>query len=101
MVGLQDLSQARVRWGAEVAEGFLSLFQTKLVLSGIGDPRTLEAISLALGEYDRQVVSRTTGASETDRWLDASSYNESVGWQTQRQRIRVRERWRSCRRAKA
>lgn len=87
MVGLQDLSQARARWGTEVAEGFLSLFQTKLVLSGIGDPRTLEAISLALGEYDRQVVSRTMGTSETDRWLDPHGYNESTSWQMQRQRV--------------
>ena len=37
MVGLQDLSQARSRWGADAAEGFMSLFQTKAVLSGIGD----------------------------------------------------------------
>jgi type IV secretion system protein VirD4 len=80
MVGLQDLSQARSRWGSEVAEGFMSLFQTRLVLFGIGDPRTLEAISLALGEYDRKVVSSTLGTSETDKWLDP------------------RARWRSCRR---
>ena len=44
----------------------MSLFQTKLVLSGIGDPRTLEAISLALGEYDRDML-LTLGRSETDR----------------------------------
>ena len=37
MVGLQDLSQARSRWGSDAADGFMSLFQTKLVLSGIGD----------------------------------------------------------------
>ena len=87
MVGLQDLSQARSRWGSEVAEGFMSLFQTRLVLSGIGDPRTLDAISLALGEYDRKVVSSTLGTSETDKWLDPHGYNESVSYQTQRQRV--------------
>jgi type IV secretion system protein VirD4 len=87
IVGLQDLSQARTRWGTEVAEGFMSLFQTRLVLSGIGDPRTLEAISLALGEYDRKVVSSTLGTSETDKWLDPHGYNESVSYQTQRQRV--------------
>ena len=87
MVGLQDLSQARSRWGSEVAEGFMSLFQTKLVLSGIGDPRTLEGISLALGEYDRQVVSSTLGTSEDDQWLSPHGYNESVSYQTQRQRV--------------
>ena len=45
MVCLQDLSQARTRWGDAAADGFLSLFQTKLILTGIADPRTLEAIS--------------------------------------------------------
>jgi type IV secretion system protein VirD4 len=87
MVGLQDMSQARSRWGTEVAEGFLTLFQTKLVLSGIGDQRVLEAISLTLGEYDRRVVSQSVGHNETDKWLDPHSYNESVSYQTQRQRV--------------
>lgn len=48
---LQDLSQARSRWGA-VAEGFFSLFGAKVVLPGIGDTRTLEAISLLAGDVD-------------------------------------------------
>jgi type IV secretory pathway TraG/TraD family ATPase VirD4 len=87
MVGLQDLSQARSRWGTDAAEGFMSLFQTKLVLSGIGDPRTLEGISLALGEYDRQVVSSTLGKSESDKFGDPHHYSESVSHQTQRQRV--------------
>jgi type IV secretory pathway TraG/TraD family ATPase VirD4 len=53
---LQDLSQARRRWG-EAAEGFLSLFGTKVVLPGIGDRRTLEALALLAGERD--VTTRT------------------------------------------
>ena len=44
-----------------LADGFLTLFGEKLILSGIADPRTLEAISLALGEYDRPVTSTTRG----------------------------------------
>jgi type IV secretory pathway TraG/TraD family ATPase VirD4 len=87
MIGLQDLSQARSRWGVEVAEGFMSLFQAKLVLSGIGDSRTLESISLALGEYDRRVVSSTLGTSESDRFMDPHHQSESVSYQTQRQRV--------------
>jgi hypothetical protein len=35
---LQDLSQARARWGDQAADGFLSLFQTKLILPGVCDP---------------------------------------------------------------
>ena len=58
LAALQDLSQARQRWGAQ-ADGFLTLFGTKIVLPGIADARTLEAMSQTLGDYDRQVVSRT------------------------------------------
>ncbi len=87
MVGLQDLSQARTRWGQDAADGFMSLFQIKVVLSGIGDSRTLESISLALGEYDRSVVSSSLGTSESDEWFSPHHYNESVSYQTQRQRV--------------
>lgn len=48
---LQDLSQARVRWGP-AAEGFLSLFGTKVVLPAIGDLATLEVVSRLGGEMD-------------------------------------------------
>lgn len=61
LVCLQDLSQARVRWGA-AADGFLTLFGDKLLLGGIADTKTLEAVSVALGEYDRRVVSHTRGS---------------------------------------
>jgi type IV secretory pathway TraG/TraD family ATPase VirD4 len=84
---LQDLSQARERWGEAAADGFLSLFQTKLILSGIADPRTLEAISLALGEYDRRLVSYTVGRSQSEKLLPPpGTRSESVTYHTQRQR---------------
>ena len=85
---LQDLSQARVRWG-EAAEGFLSLFQTKLILPGVCDPKTLEAISLVLGEYDRQLVSHTLGVTRSSSGIFApttTTSSESVSYQTARQR---------------
>jgi type IV secretion system protein VirD4 len=46
---LQDLSQARARWG-EAAEGFFSLFHDKLIFPGIGDHRTLQLISALAGD---------------------------------------------------
>lgn len=55
---LQDLSQAGQRWGRQ-AEGFLSLFQAKLVFPGIGDLRTLETVSRLGGEIDVRHSSRT------------------------------------------
>lgn len=86
LVGLQDLSQARSRWGEAAAEGFMSLFQTRLVLNGIADPRTLESISLALGEYDRRLVSASTGTSESEHWFAPRNRSESVSSQTQSRR---------------
>jgi type IV secretion system protein VirD4 len=85
---LQDLSQARQRWGADASDGLLSLFQTKLILSGIADARTLENVSLALGEYDRRLVSHTIGRSQSEKLLfpGPGTRSESVTYQTQRQR---------------
>ncbi|MGH9017033.1 MAG: type IV secretory system conjugative DNA transfer family protein, partial [Acidimicrobiales bacterium] len=50
---LQDLSQARSRWGA-VAEGFFSLFGSKLIFPGIADHATLELISALVGDVELQ-----------------------------------------------
>jgi hypothetical protein len=51
---LQDLSQARDRWGAQ-ADGFLTLFTHKLVLAGLADLATLKAILAIAGEVDVNV----------------------------------------------
>jgi hypothetical protein len=74
---LQDLSQARQRWG-RAADGFLSLFGTKLILPGIGDLDTLELVSRLGGEIDVPARSVT---SNPWRWG-----TPSVTWSTQRQR---------------
>jgi type IV secretory pathway TraG/TraD family ATPase VirD4 len=81
---LQDLSQARARWGP-IAEGFLSLFGTKVVLPGIADVRTLQAISLLAGEHDvaRWTVSRQQGGPRRAR--------RAVGYSVALQRERLLE----------
>jgi type IV secretory pathway TraG/TraD family ATPase VirD4 len=61
MACLQDLSQARNRWPSH-AEGFPSLFGTTVVLPGIGDVRTLEALSVLAGE--EEIVTRTLSAGQ-------------------------------------
>jgi type IV secretory pathway TraG/TraD family ATPase VirD4 len=76
LAAFQDLSQARRRWAAQ-ADGFLTLFGTKLLLPGIADTKTLQAVSTALGEYDRRVVART---KPTGGFLDAIAGTTS-GWQ--------------------
>ncbi len=88
MIGLQDLSQARTRWGDAAADGFMSLFQTRLVLNGIADAKTLESISITIGEYDRELASSSTGRSEkSDEWFGPHNRSDSVSYQTHRQRI--------------
>jgi type IV secretory pathway TraG/TraD family ATPase VirD4 len=70
---LQDLSQARARWGRE-AEAFLSLFGCTVVLPGLADVPTLEALSLLAGRHE--VASRTVGRS---RGRSGRSATASVG----------------------
>ncbi len=65
---LQDLSQARVRWG-EAAEGFLTLFAWKMLLPGVADLRTLQLFSALAGErwVQRQSTTVTTGGGSSGR----------------------------------
>lgn len=77
----QDLSQARARWGA-AADGFLSTLGGKLVLPGIGDTRTLEALSVLCGDIDVPV--RSTGRSGP--WWRPGGISVSTSWSTRRQR---------------
>lgn len=77
---LQDLSQARQRWGP-AADGFLSLFGTKLVLPGIGDLATLELVSQLAGEVDVPVRSSSHNA-----WSLGGNRSRTVSWSTRRQR---------------
>ena len=87
VICIQDLAQIAGRYGQHVAEAFLSMCQTKLLLPGIGDIKTLDAVSAVIGDYDRQVVSSSTGQSESEDFLSAVGNNQSVNYQTQRQRL--------------
>jgi len=62
----QDLSQARHRWPTQ-ADGFPSLFGTTVVLPGIGDVRTLEALSVLSGDHELVTRSVSHGRSLSDR----------------------------------
>jgi type IV secretion system protein VirD4 len=58
---VQDLSQMVGRWGQE-GEGFLSLFNAKIVFPGLADRRTLEVISLLGGERQVPTTSHSSGS---------------------------------------
>jgi len=74
---LQDLSQARARWGTQ-ADGFLTLFTHRLVLSGLADMSTLKAISALAGEVDVTIRSNTVGRGFRQR-------QSSSTWSVRRQ----------------
>ncbi|HET6874227.1 MAG TPA: type IV secretory system conjugative DNA transfer family protein [Acidimicrobiales bacterium] len=77
---LQDLSQARARWGPS-ADGFLSLFGAKLVLPGIGDMATLDLVSRLGGEIE--APSRSVSRSP---WWSRGRGTPTVTWSGHRQR---------------
>lgn len=64
----QDLSQAKQRWG-HAADGFLSLFGSTVVLPGIGDVATLDALSVLAGEEEIGTRSLSSGRVPTGRLL--------------------------------
>jgi type IV secretion system protein VirD4 len=66
LAALQDLSQARQRWGT-AADGFLTLFPTTLALPGIADPVTLKTITTIAGQIDRPQTTTTHGWHNNSR----------------------------------
>jgi len=61
---LQDLSQARARWGPD-ADGWLSLFGSTVMLPGIEDVKTLGMLSTLAGE--EEVATRAVSAPAAGR----------------------------------
>ncbi len=83
---LQDLSQARVRWGDAAADRAAVAVSDQAQFSGISDPRTLEALSLLAGG-DHQLVSVTLGLSRSG---GPRSGDDAQRTTTQRQHPRSR-----------
>jgi type IV secretory pathway TraG/TraD family ATPase VirD4 len=71
---LQDLSQARARWG-RAAEGFLSLFGTTVVLPGIADTATLYDLSKLAGQHDVASSTLTKSVGSWGRLRPSTSVN--------------------------
>ncbi|MDQ6840199.1 MAG: TraG/TraD/VirD4 family protein, partial [Actinomycetota bacterium] len=82
IAAFQDLSQVRAKWSEELANGFLTLFSGKFLFGGITDPRTTEALSLALDEYDRRM--QTDSFNQANHPLQGG---RSTSFSYQRQRV--------------
>jgi len=76
MACLQDLSQARARWGA-AADGFLSLFGTTVVLRGIADMATLRDVSALAGEHEVATTAITRSVGQWGRIRPTASVSAS------------------------
>jgi len=79
MACLQDLSQARGRWGS-AAEGFLSLFGAKVLLPGVGDMSTLDAVSRLAGQVDVPVRSLSAPC-----WWSTGRHSATTTWALRRE----------------
>ena len=77
---LQDLSQARVRWGPE-ADGFLSLFSTTLLLGGVADRTTLRAF------HDLAGMSRVARSSRSSTQSGRGRRTLSESWSTTQEAV--------------
>jgi type IV secretion system protein VirD4 len=69
---LQDLSQARERWG-QAAEGLFTLFGVKVILPGVADQRTLSLISALGGQVEVPTTAIGRYVGERGRIMPSSS----------------------------
>lgn len=73
---LQDLSQARARWGV-AGEGFVSLFPSVVLLPGIADRPTLELVSRLAGSHLVERASRATTRWGRTRSVQRARHQET------------------------
>lgn len=84
VVVLQDLSQARRHWKTD-ADGILTLFGAKAILTGIADTTTLEQLSLLCGEYDRPIQT-ITNPQPTSSIRPSRQNSNTESWTTRKER---------------
>ena len=58
----QDMAQINAVYGRDQAPTIVSNHRAKVVLSGIGDPRTLDYVAALLGDEEVRQVASTRGA---------------------------------------
>lgn len=92
---LQELAQARARWG-ESGASLLSYCGARAILPGLAGRETTELISLLIGDYDQAVQTTSSGTSDstsTPTRFGQGARSRTTGtssgssWTTRRQRI--------------
>lgn len=90
IVGIQSLAPARQRWGQAV-DGWLTLFGTKVVMPGLMDSQTIEAVSVAAGEIEQERSSTNYSATGSERSFfetpGREGWSEGRSYSTERVRV--------------
>jgi type IV secretion system protein VirD4 len=89
VLGVQDMSQARARWGEHETATMWSTPALRLVLAGIADPYTAQLVSDACGEqlvWRPQVSENTSTSQQVERSGKTYTGGDSHSYAQQRER---------------
>ena len=89
VLGVQDMSQARARWGEHETATMWSTPALRLVLAGVADPYTAQLVSDACGEqlvWRAQVAENTSTSHQVERLGRTFTGGDSRSYVQQRER---------------
>ena len=90
MLGVQDMSQARARWGEHETATMWSTPALRLVLAGVADPYTAQLVSDACGEqlvWRPQISENTSTSHQVERAGKTYTGGDSHSYAQQRERV--------------
>ncbi len=90
VLGVQDMSQARARWGEHETATMWSTPALRLVLAGVADPYTAQLVSDACGEqlvWRPQVSENTSTSHQVERAGRTYTGGDSHSYAQQRERV--------------
>jgi type IV secretory pathway TraG/TraD family ATPase VirD4 len=90
VLGLQDMSQARARWGEHEAATMWSTPALRLVLAGVADPYTAQLVSDACGEqvvWREQIAENSSTSRQVERYGRTYTGGDSHAYTQQRERV--------------
>ena len=89
VLGVQDMSQARARWGEHETATMWSTPALRLVLAGVADPYTAQLVSDACGEqlvWRAQIAENTSTSHQVERYGRTYTGGDSHSYAQQRER---------------
>ncbi len=90
VLGVQDMSQARARWGEHETATMWSTPALRLILAGVADPYTSQLVSEACGEqlvWRAQVGENASTSQAIERYGKTYTGGDSYSYAQQRERI--------------